>query len=120
MGKVKRFLSLRRVGFSGVEEGLLLLAAATIFFLMLLTVTDVTGRYLFIRPVEGAAEISELMLVLIIFLGLSATQRAGGHIAMEAITELLKRKRLPFHHTLESFTVFLSLIILAIFSYYFF
>jgi TRAP-type C4-dicarboxylate transport system permease small subunit len=121
MGRAKRFLLLRRVNFSSVEEGLLLLAAIAIFFIMLLTVSDVTGRYVFIRPVPGTAEISELVLVIIIFLGLSGTHRVGGHIGMEAVTELLKRKkRLPLYHAFESFNAFLSLILWAIIAYYFF
>jgi len=119
--KVKCFSLFRRISFLSIEDGLLLLAGMVIVFLMLLTTADVTGRYVFIHPVRGAVEISEVLLCFMVFLSLSATQRTGDHISMDAIVELLRRKKKAgAYHLLESFNLFVPLLIFALGAYLFF
>src|SRR5712691_5124568 len=45
-------------------------AAGLLFFLMALTTADVIGRYIFNWPLRGAFEITELLLLTLIFAGL--------------------------------------------------
>ena len=45
-------------------------ASAILLAMMLLTFVDVVARYVFSRPVRGAFEVTELMLVVLIFAGL--------------------------------------------------
>jgi TRAP-type C4-dicarboxylate transport system permease small subunit len=59
------------------------------FLMMSLTATDVCGRYVFRNAIDGASELTELMMVIIIFLSLSDTSSSGGHIAVEVITSRL-------------------------------
>ena len=55
----------RRVeGLLGVAASLILLA------MMLLTFVDVVARYVLNRPVRGAFEVTELLLLVLIFAGL--------------------------------------------------
>jgi tripartite ATP-independent transporter DctM subunit len=62
-----------------------------IFFLMVCFVfADVFLRYLFNRPIAGSVEVTELMLVVIIFLGIPYTQLYKGHVSMDLITSLLQ------------------------------
>jgi TRAP-type C4-dicarboxylate transport system permease small subunit len=71
-------------------EGLLGVAASAILLaMMLLTFVDVVARYLFNRPVAGAFEVTELMLVVLIFAGLPLVSYADEHVTMDFIDRLV-------------------------------
>lgn len=55
---------------------------------MLLTVVDVVARYVFSRPIRGAFEVTELMLVVLIFAGLPLVSFAEEHAVMDFIDRL--------------------------------
>jgi TRAP-type transport system small permease protein len=63
----------------GAAAALLLLA------LMLLTTVDVVSRYIFNWPLRGAFEITELLLLTLIFAGLPLASRAGEHVTLDFI-----------------------------------
>jgi TRAP-type transport system small permease protein len=60
-------------------------ASAILLLMMLLTVVDVVARYLFSRPVRGAFEVTELMLVVLIFAGLPLVSFSEEHAVMDFI-----------------------------------
>jgi len=64
-------------------------ASAILLAMMLLTVADVAGRYVFNRPVRGAFEVTELMLLVLIFAGLPLVSYADEHALMDFIDRLL-------------------------------
>ena len=64
-------------------------ASAILFAMMLLTFVDVVARYVFNRPVRGAFEVTELMLVVLIFAGLPLVSFADEHVTMDFIDRLL-------------------------------
>jgi TRAP-type transport system small permease protein len=64
-------------------------ASAILLAMMLLTVVDVVARYVFSRPVRGAFEITELMLVVLIFAGLPLVSFADEHAVMDFVDRLL-------------------------------
>ena len=64
-------------------------AAAILFAMMALTVVDVVARYVFSRPLRGAFEITELMLLVLIFAGLPLVSFADEHAVMDFIDRLL-------------------------------
>ena len=64
-------------------------ASAILLAMMLLTVVDVVARYLFSRPLRGAFEITELMLLVLIFAGLPLVTFADEHAVMDFIDRLL-------------------------------
>ena len=64
-------------------------ASAILLAMMLLTVVDVVARYVFNRPVRGAFEVTELMLVVLIFAGLPLVSYADEHALMDFIDRLL-------------------------------
>ena len=64
-------------------------ASAILFAMMLLTVVDVVARYLFNRPLRGAFEVTELMLLVLIFAGLPLVSFSDEHAAMDFIDRLL-------------------------------
>jgi len=63
--------------------------SAILLAMMLLTVTDVVARYVFSRPLRGAFEITELMLLVLIFAGLPLVTFADEHAVMDFIDRLL-------------------------------
>ena len=70
----------RRVeGVLGVVSSLILLV------MMALTFVDVVARYLFNRPLAGAFEVTELLLLVLIFAGLPLVTYADEHALMDFI-----------------------------------
>jgi TRAP-type C4-dicarboxylate transport system permease small subunit len=65
-------------------------ASAILLAMMLLTVVDVVARYLFKRPVRGAFEVTELMLVVLIFAGLPLVSYGDEHAVMDFIDRALR------------------------------
>lgn len=79
--------------------------------MMFLTSTDVIGRRFFGRPISGAVELSEYMLVVVILLGLAYTQQVKGHPRVTLVTS-----RLPvlLQAVLEVIMAILGLLIISI------
>ena len=74
----------RRVeGVLGVVSSLILLV------MMALTFVDVVARYLFNRPLAGAFEVTELLLLVLIFAGLPLVSFSDEHATMDFIDRLL-------------------------------
>lgn len=76
-------------GGSWLDRALGAAAAALLFSLMLLTAADVVGRYIFNSPIRGAFEITELLLLALIFAGLPLASRADEHVTLDFIDMLL-------------------------------
>jgi TRAP-type C4-dicarboxylate transport system permease small subunit len=64
-------------------------ASAILFAMMVLTVVDVVARYLFSRPLRGAFEVTELMLLVLIFAGLPLVSFSDEHATMDFIDRIL-------------------------------
>jgi TRAP-type C4-dicarboxylate transport system permease small subunit len=64
-------------------------ASALLLCLMLLTFADVVARYLFNRPIRGAFEVTELLLLVLIFAGLPLVSQADEHVTMDFVDRLL-------------------------------
>jgi TRAP-type C4-dicarboxylate transport system permease small subunit len=75
-----------------VDALLGLAASAILFAMMLLTVVDVVARYVFSRPLRGAFEVTELMLVVLIFAGLPLVSYADEHAVMDFVDRVLGRR----------------------------
>jgi TRAP-type C4-dicarboxylate transport system permease small subunit len=72
-----------------VDAVLGIAASALLLAMMLLTFVDVVARYLFNRPIRGAFEITELMLLVLIFAGLPLVSHADEHVTMDFIDRML-------------------------------
>src|SRR5215471_17352556 len=64
-------------------------AAVLLFYLMALTTADVIGRYIFNWPIRGAFEVTELLLLTLIFAGLPLASRADEHVTLDFIDMIL-------------------------------
>ena len=61
------------------------IAELAMFSMMGLTMLDVAGRYLFNFPVAGSVELTELMMVAVIFSGIALSSAARGHVTVDLI-----------------------------------
>lgn len=86
-------MSAREQAWKRRAEALLGVAASAILFaMMLLTTVDVVARYVFNRPLRGAFEVTELLLVVLIFAGLPLVSFAGEHAVMDFVDRVLGRR----------------------------
>ncbi len=68
------------------------IAMVVIVVMMLFTTTDVILRYFFNRPIRGSMELTQLMLLLAVFLGIAYIQYRKGHISVSVLTDRFPRK----------------------------
>ena len=57
--------------------------------MMALTFVDVVARYVFNRPLRGGFEVTELLLLVLIFAGLPLVSHADEHVTMDFIDRML-------------------------------
>jgi TRAP-type C4-dicarboxylate transport system permease small subunit len=67
------------------------LAAVALFGIMLLTLVDVSGRKALSQSVPGSLEMTELLMVMVIFAGLPLVSLAGEHVVFDSLDRLLPR-----------------------------
>jgi TRAP-type C4-dicarboxylate transport system permease small subunit len=67
------------------------LAALALFALMILTLVDVSGRKALSESVPGSLEMSELLMVVVIFAGLPMVSLAGEHVVFDSLDPWLPR-----------------------------
>ncbi|PTX03033.1 TRAP transporter small permease [Pararhodobacter aggregans] len=83
------------------------LAALTLTILMTMTTLSALGRYFFNRPVPDNVTVSQMMMVLIVFLPLAYVQKLRHHVSVTLFSDWLPPGGL---RKLEGFGLFLSLI----------
>lgn len=66
-----------------------IIAGLALIAMMCLTSLDVIGRYFLSRPVPGAFELTELLLVLAIFLAFPSLSYSGGQIETDALAQVI-------------------------------
>jgi TRAP-type transport system small permease protein len=66
-----------------------LLAALALFAIMVLTLVDVGGRKLLSTSVPGSLELTELLMVVVIFAGLPLVSLAGEHVVFDSLDRWL-------------------------------
>jgi TRAP-type C4-dicarboxylate transport system permease small subunit len=71
--------------------------------MMALTALDVVLRYVFNRPLRGGFEVTELLLLVLIFAGLPLVSHADEHVTMDLIDRLLgPRLRAALQHAVDA------------------
>jgi TRAP-type transport system small permease protein len=66
-----------------------LLAGVLLIALMVVTGVDVIGRYILTAPLPGAFEMTEILLVALVFAALPLVSREGGHIEVDLLVAFL-------------------------------
>ncbi len=86
--------ALDRLG-RGLTAALGLLAGAALFCLMSLTFVDVLSRK-FYRSVPGSLEVSEMLLVVVLFCALPVVSWRAGHVSFELAESLYRGRIAPW------------------------
>lgn len=94
-----------------IESLLALVSGLAVFSLMLLAVVSVSGRNFFNQPLSGYVDWIEQAMPLIAFMGISFTQRDGGHIRMDMLVGKLRGR---FLWAAEFTTVFFMLLLMLL------
>jgi TRAP-type transport system small permease protein len=68
------------------------LAGITLVLLLAWTVADIIGRSAFSRPMRGTVELTELAVVVLVYLGLAHTESDDGHITVDLLFVRLKER----------------------------
>ena len=99
----------------GVFSKLLSYAGALVLFaLMLLTTMDVAGRYLFNTPLMGVFEITEFMMVCLVFCSLAYTQSKKAHVTVDILIGQMSKKK---QRMIDILNYGISVIILALITW---
>lgn len=109
---------LRKLSLGRVEDWITLFSGVAMIALMMATIVDVTGRYLFSHPLMGGIEISEVLLLAIVILPMASTQRVGGHVGMDLLLDKLKRMKHPLYHAFQIIILLVSEALFIFVLYY--
>ena len=82
------------------------ICTTAIIAMMILTAFDVCGRYFLNKPIRGALEFTEFLLVIAVATGFAYTQKVKGHISVELFTARLP---LRYQKFIEGFGYFICL-----------
>ena len=96
-----------------VNTKLALFSGALVFFYMFLVGANITGRYVFNRPIDGTLEIGQLVLASVIFFSLAYAQMENSHIRVTAVLKVLPRKWQDKFETAILAIGFLMMILMA-------
>ncbi len=89
------------------------IASIILFMMTFLTVCDVSLRKILSKSILGTVELSEFMMVIIVFFSLAQTEFLDGHIRVDLI---MKRVRENIQITIETITQLICCILFAIFA----
>jgi TRAP-type C4-dicarboxylate transport system permease small subunit len=68
------------------------IAAGLVAGLVLVTCTDVIGRYLFNAPLRGAFELTQILLSALVFVALPLVTGRGGHVEVDLLVSVMPRR----------------------------
>jgi len=111
MGDGTAALSAAHRYWARLEDGMNLVAAAAIFFLMFVGVFQIIGRTVFDTAIYGYIDYMEQASALFAFLGISYAQRVGAHIRMDL---LLRGFSMRFLWSMELFCVLVAMVVITV------
>jgi TRAP-type C4-dicarboxylate transport system permease small subunit len=97
-----------------VNTSLHYLAGALIVGVVVITVYNVVGRWLFNAPLRGVVELTELAMVGIVYLGLAHAQQRGGHITVDLLHQRLGRR---WQVALDAFAAAVGAVVVALIAW---
>lgn len=85
-----------------LEAALGLLAAVALFAMMALTFADVIGRKLLGASIPGSLELTELLMLAVIFVALPLTSLHGEHVVFDLLESVLPARLLTWQHRIAN------------------
>ena len=89
-------------------------APAPLFGIMCLTTADVAGRYLFNAPITGVFELTEFMVLILIFSFLAYAQSSKTHVSVDLLVTYFPKK---VQRYISLFNHSLCLILMGLITY---
>ena len=87
------------------------IAIIVLLSMMMLTTIDVICRYFFNASILGVYEVTEFMMVCLVFFSLSFAQKLKGHVAVNILVDRLGNKP---RHVFDGFNFLISIIFLLL------
>jgi len=91
-----------------------LIAAVTLFLLMLLTCADVFGRYFLDNAVDGTTELTEMGIAILVFAEMPVITWRGGHVVVDILDKMMGSAMIKALGLLAAFLMSTSLYFLAV------
>jgi len=91
-----------------------MIAATTLLLLMLLTCSDVFGRYFLSNSIDGTTELTEIALAILIFAEMPVITWRGGHVVVDILDRLMGNTVIKLLELLSAFLISSSLYFLAV------
>lgn len=91
-----------------------LIAAVTLFLLMLLTCADVFGRYFLGNSVDGTTELTEMAIAIMVFAEMPVITWRGGHVVVDILDRMLGNTLIKVLGLVAAFLMSTSLYFLAV------
>jgi len=88
-------------------------AALTLLILMLLTCTDVLGRYLFDNSLDAASELTEVCIAVLVFAEMPLITWRGGHVVVDILDRFIGKTVIKVLGLLSIFVMSSSLYYVA-------
>ncbi len=88
-------------------------AALTLLLLMLLTCTDVLGRYLFDNSLDAASELTEICIAVLVFAEMPIITWRGGHVVVDILDRFIGKRIIKVLGLLSIFIMSSSLYYVA-------
>jgi len=92
MSVITRLVSVLRAIFSGCAE----ISSLLIFLLVILISADVFGRYALDSPIPGTFEVTEALMVFIVFFAYAHTEATGQNIRIQLIEKRITERQKIF------------------------
>lgn len=97
-----------------VNTSLHYVAGALIVGVVVLTVYNVVGRWLFDEPLRGTVELTQLAMVGIVYLGMAYAQQQDSHITVNLLYERLGRR---WRAALDAFAAVVGIAVVALIAW---
>jgi len=89
------------------------IAAVTLFFLMILTCADVFGRYFLANAVDGTTELTEMGIAILVFAEMPVITWRAGHVVVDILDRWLSNTVVKVLGLLSALVISTSLYYLA-------
>jgi len=90
------------------------LGVIALFVMMVITMADVVGRYVFNSPILGVFELTEFLVLILVFSFIAYTQADNGHVSVDFLVTHLPRR---FRTIVELFNRSACLALMALIAY---
>jgi TRAP-type transport system small permease protein len=84
-----------------------------LFIMMLLTTVDVIMRYFFNKPIKGGTELTEVLMLFVMLMGLGWCALEGGHIKVDIVVSRFSPRIQAISNSLNAILVMGICIVLA-------